>query len=86
MVIIGAEHDAVELCSFAATLGWDVLIVASLSDPKTINDFPGAQKVLHESTESMDVSIIKRETAVVLMSHNYQATEFLLSKKRILVI
>ena len=71
LVIIGAEHDAVELCSFATALGWDVIIITSLSDPKTINDFPGAQKMLHESPESIDASIIKEETAIVLMTHSY---------------
>ncbi|MET2985397.1 XdhC family protein [Aureibaculum conchae] len=71
LVIIGAEHDAVELCSFAAALGWDVFVIASLSDSKTITDFRGAQKVLHESPESIDASIVKEETAIVLMTHSY---------------
>lgn len=71
LIIIGAEHDAVELCSFAATLGWDVIIITSLSDPKTIINFPKAQKVLHESPETFDTKLIEEQTAIVLMTHSY---------------
>lgn len=71
LVIIGAEHDAVELCSFASALGWHVIIVTSLSDSQTIADFSGAQKVLHLSLETFDNEIITERTAVVLMTHNY---------------
>ena len=59
------------MSSFAADLGWDVYIITSLSDPKTIKDFPKAQQVLHESPESFDVGLIKEETAVILMTHNF---------------
>ncbi len=71
LLIIGAEHDAAELCSFAAALGWDVIIIASLSDPQTIQNFPEAQKVLHESPHSFDPNLIKEQTAVILMTHNF---------------
>lgn len=71
LVIIGAEHDAVALCSIAASLGWEVIIVASLSDPKTVANFPEAQQLLHASPETIDEGIITVETALVLMTHNY---------------
>ena len=44
LFIIGAEHDAVQLSTFAALTGWDVTVVAAPSEEKTLDDFPGAQE------------------------------------------
>lgn len=70
LIIIGAEHDAVELCLLASLSGWEVVVVSSLSDPKTIADFPGASEVRAIEAESFNTSVDK-QTAVVLMTHNY---------------
>ncbi len=75
LVIVGAEHDAVQLCTYASITGWEVTIIASLNDPKTIEHFPGAVKLLHLLPEEIDSVNIDGQTAVVLMSHNY-ATDF----------
>jgi xanthine/CO dehydrogenase XdhC/CoxF family maturation factor len=42
LVLIGAEHDVVQLCSYAILTGWEVTIIASPKEEKPINDFPGA--------------------------------------------
>ncbi|MDY7394147.1 XdhC family protein [Aureibaculum sp. 2210JD6-5] len=84
LVIVGAEHDAVQLSSFATDLGWDVYSVASPSDPKTLNDFPKAHQLLHQTPETFDTEIIKEETAVVLMTHNYaKDLQFLIALKKV---
>lgn len=71
LLIIGAEHDAVQLCTYAALTGWEVTIIASLKDPKTAEHFPGAKELLHLSPEEVNGLQIDNQTAIVLMSHNY---------------
>lgn len=70
LVLIGGEHDAVSLCKSASLLGWEIEVITSVKDPKTIHDFPGASSVLVQAPELLDVKI-DEETVVVLMTHNY---------------
>ena len=42
LIIIGCEHDAVQLCKYGSATGWEVEIVAPIDELKTIDDFPGA--------------------------------------------
>lgn len=82
LLIIGSEHDAVQLCLAASLLGWEVNIVASPKDPRTTANFPGAAEVLHLTPEEAGNLNIDKETAVVLMNHNYATDlKFLLSIK-----
>lgn len=82
MLIIGSEHDAVLLCQAASLLGWEVHIVASPKDPRTKANFPGSEEVLHLIPEEAAMLDIDKETAVVLMNHNYATDlKFLLSIK-----
>ncbi len=71
LLIIGAEHDTVALCKLAQFSGWDVSVICSISNPKTIKDFPGAKEVLALQPESLANLEMDSQTAVVLMSHNY---------------
>lgn len=70
LMIIGGEHDAVKLCGFASSIGWEVNVVASIKDPKLLSDFPGAKSVSAQTPEIMDFNL-DNETVVVLMTHNY---------------
>lgn len=70
VVIIGAEHDAVQLCSFAALTGWQVTLVVDPKEEKSINDFPGATEFIPSSPETIQLELDK-QTAVVLMTHSY---------------
>lgn len=70
LIIIGAEHDAVELCLLASLSGWEVTVVSSLSDPKSTPNFPGAKQVSPVEAESFNLAV-DAQTAVVLMTHNY---------------
>ncbi|MDT0642672.1 XdhC family protein [Zunongwangia sp. F363] len=82
MLIIGAEHDAVQLCSAASLLGWEVLVNASPKDPRTKANFPGAQQVLHLMPEEIQQLEIDSETSVMLMNHSYATDlKFLLALK-----
>lgn len=71
LVIIGSEHDAVQLCSYASMTGWEVTVIASPSEEKGINDFPGAMEFLSLSPEEFQPQMIDDLTGVVLMTHSY---------------
>ncbi|EIJ37641.1 xanthine and CO dehydrogenases maturation factor, XdhC/CoxF family [Galbibacter orientalis DSM 19592] len=71
LVLIGAEHDAVQLGVLASLNGWEVTIVAPESDPKTLLNFPGAKHIENVSPQTFNQNIIDKETAVVLMTHSY---------------
>ena len=71
LMIIGAEHDAVQLCSYAAMTGWEVTIIAGPSEEKNLVDFPGASELLAISPEELAVDTIDNQTAVILMTHSY---------------
>ena len=71
LVLIGAEHDAVQLCKYAALTGWGVTIIAGVSESKSISDFDGANDFYATSVENIDTSLIDEQTAIVLMTHNF---------------
>jgi xanthine dehydrogenase accessory factor len=71
LIIVGSEHDAVQLCYFASLTGWEITIVASVKDPKKITDFPGATRIVHLLPGEIDALSVDNETAVVLMTHSY---------------
>ncbi|MEM9687720.1 MAG: XdhC family protein, partial [Bacteroidota bacterium] len=71
LLIFGGEHDAVQLCAFAAMSGWEVTVVTSPSDPKTLDNFPGADQVTALAAESLHTLAMDSQTAVILMTHNF---------------
>lgn len=71
LVIIGAEHDAVQLCLFASLTGWEVTIVAAASEEKQISDFPGAEKFMGVEPELFTAKNIDDQSAVMIMTHSY---------------
>ena len=71
LMIIGAEHDAVQLSSYASLTGWEVTVVAAPYERKTLADFPGAQELNCVDAENLEVALIDDQTAVMLMTHNY---------------
>lgn len=71
LIIIGSEHDAVQLCSYASLTGWEVTIIAGPAEEKNEMDFPGVQDFKAQLPEEFDPLIIDNQTAVVLMTHSY---------------
>lgn len=71
LIIFGAEHDAVQLCQLATATGWEVEIVSGVNEPKTIENFPGAQRFVSASVEAYDLSSIDSETAIIIMTHSF---------------
>jgi len=79
LVIIGAEHDAVQLCALAAMTGWEVTVVAAPNEEKEIRDFVGATTFLNTDAENLQLQS-DRQTALVLMTHSYvKDLQFLLA-------
>lgn len=77
LLIVGSEHDALQLCLFASLLGWEVEILVTSSESKELRDFPGAQKVCASPLSDFSID---SQTAVVLMTHNYSSDlKFLMS-------
>ena len=71
LIIIGSEHDAVELCKYASQTGWEVTIVAPPDDPKTIDNFPGASTYLGIDETSFSNEPVDSQTAIVIMTHSF---------------
>ncbi len=71
LIIVGSEHDAVELCKFSSNLGWEVSIVAPPDDPKSIENFPGANEYLGIDEKVFSTINFDTQTAVVFMTHSY---------------
>ncbi|WP_370476634.1 XdhC family protein [Tamlana flava] len=71
LIIIGAEHDAVQLCKYGALTGWEITVVSGASETKSIDNFPGANHFISSSPENLDIKNIDNQTAVVLMTHNF---------------
>jgi xanthine dehydrogenase accessory factor len=71
LLIFGAEHDAVQLCQLAALNGWEVSIYASLTESKTINNFPGATEFHSIIPSELNISNIDNHTAIMIMTHSF---------------
>ena len=70
-MIFGAEHDAVQLCELASFNGWEVTIISGPLESKTIENFPGATAFFSVSPDALELNSIDKETAIVIMSHNF---------------
>jgi xanthine dehydrogenase accessory factor len=71
LVIVGAEHDAVQLCLSASILGWEVVIITNAANQKTSLDFPGVHQLLKVEPNELQLNGINQHTAIVLMTHSY---------------
>jgi xanthine dehydrogenase accessory factor len=71
LCIYGTEHDAAKLSQIASFLGWEVIIIGSEYSPVTNSDFPFAKSVLTVKPEDLDQDLFCKNTAVVVMSHNF---------------
>ncbi|SFW19495.1 XdhC family protein [Cellulophaga fucicola] len=82
LLVVGAEHDAVQLTSYAALTGWEVTVCTIPNEEKQLSDFPGAEILQVTTPENLDVSAIDKQTAVVLMTHSYvKDLQYLLTLK-----
>ena len=71
LMIFGAEHDAVQLCQFAALNGWEVNVFSGPSESKTINNFPGATEFHSISADDLNLNTVDSQTAIMIMTHSF---------------
>lgn len=71
LLIFGAEHDAVQLCQFAALNGWEVSIYSSPIESKTIKNFTGATEFYAITPDELNMSSIDNHTAIMIMTHSF---------------
>jgi xanthine/CO dehydrogenase XdhC/CoxF family maturation factor len=71
LIIVGSEHDAVQLTKYASLTGWEVDIIAPPDDPKSIENFPGASNYYGISEHDFRSYEFDTQTAIVLMTHSY---------------
>src|SRR5690606_12777094 len=63
LIIVGAEHDAVQLCKYASLTGWELVIVAGPKESKSIDNFPGATEFYAVLPEDVNVFSVDNQTA-----------------------
>lgn len=71
LCIFGIEHDAEKLSQMAFFLGWEVIIIGSEYSTVNGSDFPFAKSVLTMKPEDLNQDLFCKNTAIVVMSHNY---------------
>jgi len=71
LLLIGGEHDAVQLAHFGLSMGWEVTVAVTPKEDKTIADFPGIDGFFNYEPENLPVEQIDENTAVLLMTHSY---------------
>ncbi len=71
LIIIGAEHDAVELCKYAKLTGWEIAVVSGNNEAKSIDNFPGANEFYAMTPEEINLLAIDAQTSIVLMTHSF---------------
>jgi len=71
LVIVGSEHDTVQLCKYASSTGWEVDIIAPPDDPKSIENFPGASHYFGISEQEFSSFEFDPQTALMFMTHSY---------------
>ncbi len=78
LVVFGAGHDAIPLASIASSIGWQVTIADGRPAYADGARFASAQTILMPPSADISDIEIHRETAVVLMTHNYPLDKLLL--------
>jgi len=71
LLLIGGEHDAVQLAHFGLSMGWEVNVAVTPKENKTISDFHRIDALLDFEPQEFPVETIDNNTAVLLMTHSY---------------
>lgn len=72
LVIIGAGNDAQPLAEMASLLGWNIIVIDGRPTYATQQRFAKANKIsLTKPSEILSAIDIDEQTAVILMTHNY---------------
>ncbi|ARN75737.1 XdhC family protein [Oceanicoccus sagamiensis] len=81
LMVIGAGHDAIPICSVAASLGWYVYLWDERIHTSHYSEYQGAAVVdNHKSDKQKNYSLLAGFNAVILKSHNLSIDAFWLSQ------
>jgi len=72
LVVAGAGNDVRPLVETAEMLGWDITLVDGRPGYASQTRFPTCQVKVARADEALRSIVIDNQTAVVLMSHNYE--------------
>jgi xanthine dehydrogenase accessory factor len=73
LVIAGAGNDAMPLVDMACIMGWEITLVDGRPNYANIQRFPKAGKIIVAKPGNVLSQLeIDKQTAVILMTHNYQ--------------
>ena len=72
LIIVGAGNDAQPLAEMASLLGWNIVVIDGRPVYATKGRFPKASKIsVTKPAQILSAVNIDQETAVILMTHNY---------------
>ena len=72
LVLVGAGNDVQPLVEMASLLGWNIILADGRPAYATQQRFPKADKIsLTKPADILSVAAIDEQTAVILMTHNY---------------
>ncbi len=71
LIIIGAGNDAQPLADMSFLLGWNIIVVDGRPTYATQQRFPKAKVFVSKPTEVLSNIFIDEQTAVVVMTHNF---------------
>ncbi len=81
LCIVGAGNDALPLLAIAKSLGWQVTVIDGRESHLTKARFPSADRLLlRQAADALSQTTIDPQTAVVLMTHNYQYDKMVLAE------
>lgn len=71
LVVAGAGNDVIPLIQMAEVLGWDITLIDGRPGYASEQRFPNCQRIVSEPEQALEQIIVDENTAIVLMTHNY---------------
>jgi xanthine dehydrogenase accessory factor len=79
LFVFGAGDDAKPVINMAALMGWSISVIDGRAQMARPDRFPEAERVIVASATSSEVGAIRRDDAVVVMTHSYEQDRELLT-------
>lgn len=80
IIVAGAGNDVQPLAQMAGVLGWDISLIDGRKSYANEERFPGCQVMISSPEAALQKMVIDEQTAVLLMSHNYDYDKAILTQ------
>jgi len=80
LVVAGAGNDVLPLAALAELMGWEVTLVDGRPAYADEARFPSCRIIVSGPSDALDQASIDEDTAVILMSHNYDYDKAVLER------